>query len=68
MMKLSPSTMQMLRAQRPPGFQLTGSMMRLDDGAWLVAVSDQVVVAVATERVRGEADDGVVSRLLQQDA
>jgi hypothetical protein len=64
LMKISPSTMQLVRARRPSGFDLAGRMMRLDDGSWLVPASDQVAVAVAAGRVRGESDDGVVSRLL----
>ena len=65
MLKLSSLTMQMVRSRRPPGFELSGHLPRLDDGSWLVAISDQVAIAVATERVRGESDDGVVSRMLR---
>lgn len=64
MMRISASTMQLVRATRSAGFELAGRIVRLDDGSWLVPVSDPVAVAVAAERVRGESDDGVVSRLL----
>jgi hypothetical protein len=66
MMKISNATMQLVRAKRPRGYELTGSIMRFDDGGWLVAVKDDVTVQIAAERVRGESDDGVVSRLLER--
>jgi hypothetical protein len=65
-MIIRPDTMQLVKAQRPAGFVLTGDLLRLGDGSWLIAVSDVVVVRVASERVPGESDDGVVSRLLQE--
>jgi hypothetical protein len=66
LMMISPATMQLVRAGRPAGFTLAGSLLRVEDGSWLVSVSDAIAVQVATERVRGESDDGVVSRLLRE--
>jgi hypothetical protein len=65
MMKISNATMQVVRGKRPPGYELCGMIIRFDDGAWLVQVTDDVSLQVAAERVRGESDDGVVSRLLR---
>ena len=68
MLTLRTDTMRQLRASRPPGFQLTSEVIRLDTGLWLVPVTDEVSVRIAKERVTGECDDGVVSRLLQSNA
>ena len=65
MLKISNTTMQAVRAKRPPGYQLAGTILRLDSGDWLVPVDDEVILRVAAERVRGESDDGVVARLLR---
>jgi hypothetical protein len=65
MLMLRADTMRQVRASRPPGFRLTSEVIRLDTGLWLVPVTDDVSLQVAEERVRGECDDGVVSRLLQ---
>jgi hypothetical protein len=67
LLKISGSTMQLVRAKRPPGFQFAATAIRTDDGWWLVPVNDEVAVLVALERVRGECDDGVTARLLQDD-
>jgi hypothetical protein len=64
MLMLRNDTMHQVKAKRPPGFQLTGPILRCDDGGWLVSVNDDVTMRVAQERVLGESDDGVVSRLL----
>ena len=65
MLMLRTDTMRQVRAHRPPGFQLTSEVIRLDTGLWLVPVTDEISLQVAAARIRGECDDGVVSRLLQ---
>jgi hypothetical protein len=64
MLTLSSDTMRLVRAKRPPGYVLAGGLPRLDDGLYLLPVADDVVVRIASERVHGESDDAVVSRLL----
>jgi hypothetical protein len=64
MMKISHCTIARVRAMKPSGFELSGHLLRLDDGSWLISITDEVAVAVASERVLGESDDGVVSRMM----
>jgi hypothetical protein len=66
LMKIGNATMQVVRAKRPRGYELSGTILRFDDGAWLVEVSDDVTTRVAAERVHGESDEGVIGRLLQE--
>ena len=65
-LQICSATMQAVRAKRPPGYDLAGRCCGFDDGAWLVPVNDDAILQVAAERVRGEDDDGVVGRLLQE--
>ena len=65
MLKISNTTMRAVRAKRPPGYELAGTILRFDNGDWLVPVDDEAILRVAAERVRGESDDGVVARLLR---
>ena len=64
LMMIRNDTMDQIKAKRPRGFHLAGKIMRCDDGSWLVSVDDAVTVQVASVRIHGESDDGVVSRLL----
>jgi hypothetical protein len=64
MVKVSSSTLQLLRARKPVGFQFSRLATELDDGSWHVPVNDEVAGGIALERVQGESDDGVVARVV----
>jgi hypothetical protein len=65
-MRISADTMRLVRATRRPGFQFAMAATQMADGSWLLPVNDDVAMEIATERLNGEADDGVLSRLLQE--
>ncbi len=64
MVKVSSKTLQLIRARRPVGFRFGWAATELEDGSWHVPINDDVAAGIAMERVRGESDDGVVSRVL----
>ena len=64
MVGVTANTLQLIRAKRPAAFRFASAATRLDDGSWNIPVDDEVAMKIALERVRGEADDGVVSRVV----
>jgi hypothetical protein len=64
MVRVSSSTLHLIRAKRPDGFRFGWAATELDDGTWHVPINDDVAAGLAAERVRGESDDGVVARVV----
>jgi hypothetical protein len=64
MVKVSSSTLLLIRARKPDGFRFGWAATELEDGSWHVPINDDVAAGLAKERVRGESDDGVVSRVV----
>ena len=57
-------TLRLVRTKRPAGFGYRTAPTRLDDELWSIPVDDEVAAALAMERLHGEADDGVVARIV----
>jgi hypothetical protein len=65
MIKLTAKTMQLIRAQALAGFRFACTARELKDGSRNVPIDDEVAMTIATERLPGESDDDVVSRLVR---
>lgn len=63
-LRISPQTMTLIRARRHVDFQFARVATRCEDGWWNLPINDDLALLIAQERVRGESDDGVVSRML----
>jgi hypothetical protein len=63
MVTIRDETLRLIRSKRPAGFRFGWAVTRLDNGWWTVPIDDQAAMMIASERVQGECDDEVVSRL-----
>ena len=65
MIKVSEHTLQLIREQTHEGFSFACTATHRADGLWDVPIDDEVAMKIATERLRNETDDDVVSRLVR---
>ena len=62
--RMTSETLQLIREQSSPGFRFVPTARRRPDDDWDLPVDDEVAYTIAMERVPGESDDDVVSRLV----